>query len=218
MSNKFTDLLNITLSSVNDLFDTKITKVDDAGTMSLKAFVLFTPKSTIDPEALGVYHHWFDDKPGVMLEISLYNGSMYIRAVTPPLGQTTRKRNFDTLNNDGDFMKALREVMLGLIREWRKVAKSRQRASSVQWASKQISDFYSNTELRKELSVTYVENLNRIAVTRNRGLSDSIEHIKWNVEPVDESGKVKVGIEISTTEISKEKLCEILELISQITK
>ncbi len=62
------------------------------------------------------------------------------------------------------------------------------------------------------------QNLNRIAVTRNRGLSDSIEHIKWNVEPVDESGKVKVGIEISTTEISKEKLCEILELISQITK
>lgn len=210
------------LAGVSDLFDSKI-KRQDGDDKRVKVVVSLFPKldeSRFSDGVGDVYQRWYAPEEGVMLELDLYllSHGLYLRVVNAPVAQSTKKRHFEDVMDAEAMRTGLRGFLLGMLREWKEVAKTRSLEDQCQWAvgllahnSGQEQGFDPNAP---KASVVVVRKM--VKVYPDKALKQKVASTVWEVEPTSVVDEVDVAVTINLKGLDKDRLAALWIAISAV--
>lgn len=133
---KFMPVLRKSLAEVSDIFSYALCAQSQRSEILTIAvdFVPIFDEQSIANGVEDVFNDWYTNEcRNFMVELTIYDQHVFIRTISPPIGQTTCKRDLEYNFNDG-FGKKLRSFLIAARKNWENRADTIRKEKKISWA------------------------------------------------------------------------------------
>jgi hypothetical protein len=205
---KFMPVLRKSLADVSDIFSYALCEQSQRNGILIVAvdFVPIFDEQSIANGVEDVFNDWYtNDNRNFMVEFTIYDQHVFIRTISPPIGQTTGKRDLKYNFEDG-FGKKLRSFLIAARKNWENRADTISKEKKIRWA---IDPFGFDAD---DTDITRSDNHAVLVSSNDRDIR--LEAIAKPISGDDEN--VMLEMKLSFRHIDKARIEKIAALINQM--
>lgn len=205
---KFMPVLRKSLAEVSDIFSYALcAQTQRSGLLTIAVdFVPIFDERSIANGVKDVFDDWYtNDNRNFMVEFTIYDQHVFIRTISPPIGQTTGKRDLKYNFEDG-FGKKLRSFLIAARKNWENRADTISKEKKIRWAIDPFGFDADDTDIARS------DNHTVLVSSNDRDIR--LEAIAKPISGDDEN--VILEMKLSFRHIDKDRIEKIAALINQM--